>query len=137
MLSRLREYYKRHERWMPIAFFAVGFAFDAIMLQRVDELATIIQQLVYLVLTGLLIAVELVEVLRPLSCPAFFIRLWKYREAFLHFMMGTLLNAYTIFFFKSASALTPYIFVGILIAVLVLNEFKHFGKSRAQVHMAF
>jgi hypothetical protein len=52
-------------------------------------------------------------------------------------MLGTLLNSYTIFYFKSASEITSFIFIILLVALLMLNEFKHFGDSQTQVHVAF
>lgn len=63
--------------------------------------------------------------------------IWRYREAVLHFLLGTLLNSYTIFYFKSASTITSFIFIVILVAMLAINEFKRFGKSQTQVHVAF
>src|SRR5579864_211975 len=119
MIGKIKEFYKKHERWMPIAFFVLGFIFDALMLRRIDELMTIIQQAAYLVICGILIAVELIETTRDVHPPRVFVKVWKYREPVLHFFMGTLLNAYTIFYFKSASALTSFVFIFILVGLLI------------------
>lgn len=137
MRQRLKHFYETHQRWVPIAFFVLGFLFDAVMIGRVDHLLTLLQQAAYLVLSGLLIRLEIVETVAPFEPPALLRKVWKYREALLHFLMGTLLNLYTLFFFMSASALTPYLFIVLLVIVLILNEFKRFGKSQIQVHMAF
>lgn len=134
--NRLHQLYKRYERWVPIAFFFLGFIFDAMMLRRIDEFKVILQQALYLLMSGLLIGTELIEETREIHPPAFFARVWKYREAFLHFLMGTLLNSYTIFYFKSASTVTSFIFIVLLITLLTLNEFKRFWKSQMQVHIA-
>lgn len=107
------------------------------MVGRVDHLLTLLQQAAYLIISAFLIALEIVETVQPIRTPSLLRSVWKYREALLHFLMGTLLNLYTLFFFMSASALTPYIFIFLLVLVLVLNEFKRFGKSQIQVHMAF
>jgi hypothetical protein len=112
-----------------------GFAFDTLMLRRIDEPKVIVQQAVYLVVSALLIGIELVGSTRELKAPRALGRVWKYREALLHFLMGTLLNCYTIFYFKSASALTSFAFIGTLVALLMMNEFKNFGKSQTRVHM--
>jgi hypothetical protein len=53
------------------------------------------------------------------------IKRWYYRQrvAILSFFLGTLLNVYTVFFFKSSSLLVSFSFMLVLIALLVLNEF--------------
>jgi hypothetical protein len=139
--QELRNAYARHKRWVPMIFFGLGFVFDALMLTRIDEFRTLVQQAVYVALSGLLIGVELASETRAIhttsSVPPIFNKIWKYREAFLHFLLGTLLNSYTIFYFKSASTFTSFIFIAILIAILSLNEFKRFGKSQTRVHVAF
>jgi hypothetical protein len=136
MLTPVRDFYRRYEHWISVAFFVFGFVFDALILHRIDEPAVIIQQAVYLFLCAVLIGVELVGLAREVAPPPIIRKVWKYREAFLHFLLGTLLNSYTIFFFKSASALTSFIFIALLVTILILNEFKHFGKAQAQVHVA-
>jgi hypothetical protein len=133
-IQTLRE---RHARWIPIAFFGLGFVFDAIVLKRIDELATILQQAAYLLASAVLIGFELTELTRELRVPAWLARPWKYREEALHFLLGTLLNSYTIFYFKSASTITSFAFILILVTLLTLNEFKRFGSSQARVHVAF
>jgi len=139
--TRFKEIRKKHERWIPILFFALGFIFDTLMLRRIDELKTIIQQAVYLVISGALIGVELIESTRPkpedTQAVRWYSKLWLHREAVLHFLLGTLLNSYTIFYFKSASAITSFVFIGMLISLLILNEFKRFGQSQTRVHVAF
>lgn len=136
MVHLWRDFYRRHERWLPAAFFILGFIFDAVVLRRPDEGLVIAQQAVYLALSAGLIAIELSELARgPLAPPRWLKNVWEYREAALHFLMGTLLNAYTIFFFKSASALTSLALIAVLALVLVINEFKRFGRFQTQVHM--
>ena len=137
IFQRARDFYRKHERWVPIAFFVLGFCFDALMLRRIDEPVTIVQQALYLIIAATLISVELIEHTREIQPPFLLKKVWKYREEVLHFMLGTLLNSYTIFYFKSSSALTSLLFIILLIGLLMINEFKRFGKSQTQVHMAF
>jgi len=136
-LTPIIGFYKKHQRWIHICPFIMGFIFDSLVLRRIDELATIIQQALYLVVSGFLVFIELIELSRPVEAPRFFTKIWKYREYGLQFLLGTLLNSYTIFYFKSASALTSFVFILVLIALLFLNEFLRFGKSQVQAHMAF
>ncbi len=137
MLKTFRSYYDRHAKWMPLAFFVLGFLFDAFMLRRIDDLFAMLQQAAYLAITGTLINYELLEHCGKLQPgTGIFSKAWKYREALTHFMLGTLLNAYTIFYFKSASVVTSFVFVGFLVVILTINEFVKFGGSQTAVHMA-
>ena len=136
-IAATKAFYSRNARWIPVLFFILGFLADALLLQRIDDLFTILQQAAYLIFAGWLIGLELLE-----SCGKYhpgdgrWARLWRYREAAIHFALGALLNAYTMFFFMSASVLTSFIFIGVLVAVLILNEFMRFGRSQTFVHMA-
>ena len=53
---------------------------------------------------------------------------YRYRLAMLSFFLGTLLNLYTLFFFKSSSLLVSFSFMLVMIALLVLNEFGPFKR---------
>jgi hypothetical protein len=135
--NRLQPLYQKYERWVPIIFFILGFVFDTLMLKRVDELKVILQQALYIVVAGFLIGVEILELTREIHPPAVLKKVWRYREALLHFLLGTLLNSYTIFYFKSTSSITSFFFIAVLVGLLITNEFKHFGKSQTKVHVAF
>jgi hypothetical protein len=137
ILTQARSLYQRHRRWVPIVFFVLGFIFDTVMLRRVDELSTLIQQAVYLLASAGLIGIEISGMTHEIHPHRLLARVWVYREAALHFLLGTLLNSYTIFYFKSASTITSFVFIAILVVTLTLNEFKHFGKSQTSVHVAF
>jgi uncharacterized membrane protein YoaK (UPF0700 family) len=133
--SRYSAVYAKYSRWVPIVGFVCGFLFDMVMLHRIDEPAVIIQQALYILITGVLIAIELFSHVQPVQPPSFLAKHWKHREFVLHFFLGTLLNSYTIFYFKSASGLTSFIFIIILVVALTLSEFKRFGEYQHQVHM--
>jgi Protein of unknown function (DUF2914) len=115
-------------KFAGIAFFIAGFVFDLLVLGRVDSLHVIGQQVFYLILITLL----LVQMLReegteppdPLTLPR--LKRWylKYRPAAVNFLLGTLLNVYTIFFFKSSSLLVSFAFMGVLVLLLLANEAK-------------
>jgi Protein of unknown function (DUF2914) len=119
-----------------VAFFVAGFVFDMLMLGRVDSWHVIGQQSVYLVVVTLLLVQMLREEGTPSPEPANVSRLrrWylKYRPAAVNFLLGTLLNVYTIFFFKSSSLLVSFAFMGVLVLLLLANEakrLKFFGLS--------
>jgi hypothetical protein len=50
----------------------------------------------------------------------------EYRNPAIHFLLGALLSAYTLFFFKSSSLLVSFGFMGVLVALLVANESARF-----------
>jgi len=136
-LQRLKHRYERNEQAFDIAAFAGGFIFDIAMIDRIDAWSTIIQQAVYL----LLIAVILIQMFfvegEPVRDTATMAapKRWyvEYRSALVHFLLGTLLNLYTLFFFKSASLFVSFAFMLVLAALLVANESKRlkaqFGLS--------
>ena len=49
---------------------------------------------------------------------------YDYRSPLVHFLMGALLNLYAIFYFKSSSLLVSFGFLGLLVVVLLANEFR-------------
>lgn len=135
-ITQIKEIYRKHRSRVPLAAFFAGFLFDMIMLRRIDELAVIIQQALYIAISATLIGVELVELDRHVSAPRGLVKAWKYREHFLHFLLGTLLNSYTIFYFKSASAASSFLFLALLAGLLYVNEFKRFASWQTHVHVA-
>ncbi len=134
--GKLRTLYQRYERWVPILFFLLGFLFDVVMLGNIDDPFAIGQQALYLIFIAVILSYDILFETGLYSPGRFFAKAWRYREAFLHFIMGTLMNVYSIFYFKSASFLTSFFFVGALIVLLTANEFMRFGKSQRAVHVA-
>ena len=124
--GRLRAYYERNEKKIAIAAFIGGFAVDILTVERIDSWFTIGQQVLYLAVITLALMQMFLEQAGP--APAlegmFVVRRWyhRYRNAILHFFLGTLLNLYAIFFFKSSSLLVSFSFLGVLVLVLLANE---------------
>ena len=141
--SQFHAHYTRVHRLIPIIAFVCGFLFDMAILKRIDEPKVMIQQAIYLLIACALMTIDLMEFKAEINPeikveeepPVGLKKLWKYREFFLHFFLGTLLNSYTIFYFKSASGITSFVFIFLLVAVLTISEFRRFGKSQHQVHM--
>ena len=126
-MQRLRLVYAGREGRIAALFFIAGFVFDMVTIDRVDSWLTIAQQAVYLaivtaVLTQMFFAPE-----APRENLSFLKGYYyRYRLALLSFLLGGLLNLYTIFFFKSSSLLVSAAFLLLLVALLVLNELSHF-----------
>ena len=129
-IHRLKLYYERNERSVTVLSFVAGFLFDIVTLGRIDSWLSIGQQVVYLVV----IATALTQMFLEQGGPQleldkmFFFKRWyyQYRTAIVHFLFGSLLNLYTIFFFKSSSLLVSFSFLAFLVLLLVANESKRF-----------
>jgi hypothetical protein len=129
-LQRLRLYAARNERRLAVSFFVAGFLFDILTLGRIDSWLTIAQQGIYLLLITVVLVQTLLSERRPAPDLAAASR-WKrwyfeYRNPAIHFLLGALLSAYTLFFFKSSSLLVSFGFMGVLVMLLVANESARF-----------
>lgn len=127
-LQDSRSFLDRHKALVPFVTFLAGFLFDVLTLGRIDQWPVIIQQAAFIVLAGGLLASLF---LKPKWETPNYPKLEKaleYRTAGLHFLFGSLLSSYTIFYFKSASFSVSFIFLLIIAVLLVVNEFPHFQK---------
>ena len=141
--DRLSAYYGGNERAAAAAFFAAGFVFDMLTLGRIDSWLMIGQQAVYLTVILLVLTQMFLEqaapalapagpAVAPAGMPALRRGYFRYRTAIVHFLLGALLNLYTIFFFKSSSLLTSFAFLGFLVLLVLANEsprFKSLGPA--------
>jgi hypothetical protein len=123
--ARLRAFRTRHAKWELALLFFASFAYDILTLPRIDNRFALTKQGVFLGLLGWLLWLELRwrEGLRP---PRGLTRVWRFREDALHFLFGGLLSPYTLFYFKSASGLTAFLFLAGVFTVLVVNELPRF-----------
>jgi hypothetical protein len=128
MIGRLRSYYERNESQIAVAFFVGGFLFDLAAFDRVDSWLGIGQQTLYLAIVTAVLTQMFLDEGRPPREPgaAFVLGRWyfRYRAAIVNFFLGTLLNLYTIFFFKSSSLLVSFSFLAFLVFLLLANEFN-------------
>lgn len=128
--KRLQAFRQRHEHAEHILFFVGGFLFDAVMVRRIDDASTLIQQGVYLGVAGLLLLGLNAWDHRKVAPPRFLRGVWKWSQPALHFVLGTLLNAYVLFYFKSGSGVSAVLFLVTICVLLLMNElpqFRQFG----------
>ncbi|HYD56163.1 MAG TPA: hypothetical protein VEB41_04580, partial [Burkholderiales bacterium] len=129
LAHRLRLYFERNERMLAPAFFAAGFVFDVLTLGRIDSWLTIGQQAAYLALITVVLAHAFIEEGRE-PAPAGHGRLaggyYRWRMPAVHFLLGALLNLYTIFYFKSSSLGVSFAFMAALVLLLLANELPRF-----------
>lgn len=136
MLERLKNFYNAHEPACTAGFFVAGFLFDVLAVGRIDRLHNIIHQAAYLSLCAYLTGLELRESYGGFTPPARLATAWRYHTGATHFMLGTLLNIYTLFYFKSASLGVSLLFLAALAGIIAVNELKPFKDSGTLLRMS-
>ncbi len=120
--ARLSDFFAKHESSLEIAFFIGGFIFDIWMLAAPDEVISIIQQASYLAVIAVLVHYELLHRLVKWRPQGMMIRIWNYRTFIMHFLLGSLLSVYSLFYIKSASVFSSFVFLLFIIGLLLANE---------------
>jgi hypothetical protein len=128
----LLEFYHANEARFHVGFFLAGFILDYFASEEIANPFVLIHQFLYLTVIAYILSLEhLVESgatqIQRLR------KVWPYRGWVLHFFLGTLLNLYSFFFFKSASIFSSIFYVLVLLAVLVANELPQIRKSGVNV----
>jgi hypothetical protein len=128
-------FYQDHEVLVAASIFIFGFVFDLLTLGRIDDSLGLIQQAVYLFLLGGLILYEVKEKLGKTNFSPRVAKLWQYQNLVAHFLFGSLLSVYTIFYYTSASALTSFIFILLLAGLMMANEFPQIQRMGLAVRV--
>lgn len=143
MVSKLQAFLSRP--FMAAGFFAAGVGYDTLTLTRIDRLQDNLLLLLYLCLLGTLIVLVGREDFRRLAeavsdAHPRFIRgvgtVYPYAPMAIQFLLGGLFSAYAIFYFRSASLTSSGIFLGLMVALLVGNEFLKTKLSNVTVVLA-
>lgn len=122
------EYYGSNEALFGALIFIGGFIFDIFTLSDYDDGFALTQQSAYLVMVGLFIYFETLESLKSWAVPRWLEKVWFIREIAMHFLLGSLLSLYSLFFFKSASLATALVFMLVMVFLLIANEFPQLQK---------
>ena len=104
--------------------------FDTVAVCRVDSWHMIAQQAFYLaIVTAVLTQMFFVPDAPALEgLPGIKRFYYRQRLAIISFFLGTLLNVYTLFFFKSSSLLVSFSFMLVMAALLLANELGPFQR---------
>lgn len=124
--QRVQAFRERHARAEIAVFFGAGFAFDVVTLDRIDNWKTLAQQAVYLLVLGLLLLFDLRYRLGGDEPPRGLRWLHRFGGDAVHFLLGSLLSSYALFFFKSASGFSAFAFLLVIFGLLVANELPRF-----------
>ncbi len=113
--------------------FSAGVTYDTVTLTRIDRLLDNLILLLYLALLGVLIMLvgrsgtsrdlEEADNVSNWHLPGALLRARPYYPMAIQFFFGGLFRAYTIFYSRSASLTGTAVFFGLLVALLVANEF--------------
>jgi len=120
--QNVEAFYRRNEKYVPLAAFVSGFIWDSLTLTRIDSRLDNFILLGYTVAAGVLIAVT------GLAQRGRLRQVWilshlHWISGATQFFLGGLLSSYVVFYFKSAAVGKSFIFVGLLVALLLANEF--------------
>src|SRR5262245_43963549 len=134
--QRLQDFRHRHAMAEIGVFFAAGFLFDILTLSRIDDLATLVQQAVYLVLLGSLMIMDERYRAGLAAPPRWLAWGWRFIEDAIHFIFGSLLSSFTLFYLKSSSGLASILFMSILGTLLIANELPRVRERGPVVRFA-
>ena len=131
----MRAFRDRHKKKETVIFFFSGFCFDLLLLERIDSAPMLIHEGSYLVLLSFMIGLD-----HHLSVRGELSGRWgkvlHYRTEVIHFLFGTLINAFLVFYFKASSGWFPLFFLAGLGALLIANELERFRKLGPVMRMA-
>ena len=120
--QRLQAFRHQHAKAEIAVFFAAGFLFDILTLTRIDDVLTLVQQGLYLVLLGALMILDERYRAGLAAPPRWLARGWRFAEDVIHFLFGSMLSVFTLFYLKSSSGFSSVLFMSILGGLLVANE---------------
>ncbi|MFL5783043.1 MAG: DUF2914 domain-containing protein [Bacteriovoracaceae bacterium] len=126
--NKFLEYYQKHEVQVSAVVFFGGFIFDLLTLGRIDDLFNLIQQAIYLIILGTLLVCEIKIKTGSLVLRGKAQSFWEYHDLIVHFLFGSLLSVYTIFYYTSASAFTGIIYILLIAGLMCANEFPQFQR---------
>lgn len=129
---RAFNYYEKNERKVELGFFLGGFVFDIFTLSQIDDPFAILQQVVYLSIIGSFLYFDFLAHCGKFA-PTRFLSIWSYRKPIIHFLLGSLLSIYSLFFLKSSSVFSSIGFVLVLLGLLIANELKVVQKSEVNI----
>lgn len=126
IVDRVKDLYSRHTRALPILFFLGGFLWDALTLKRIDSWVDHLFMASYLF--GLGGSIWLI-LSKPKPRNPQLKTLVGFAPLFLQFFLGGLFSAYVVFFFKSVSLWSTYVYVALLLVFLLGNEWINHKRT--------
>ena len=122
LLKTAEIFYEKYERRISSFALVAGFIFDSLTLQRIDLLFENLVILSYLIISGGSIILLNYYQAYPLQ-KSFLIRTQNFLPLFIQFAFGGLFSAFFIFYTRSATLASSWLFMFLLFFLLVGNEF--------------
>lgn len=130
--DKAEQTYRRYEKYIPLLAFVGGFIYDSVTLTRIDLMLDNLMLLGYTIVAGILLALWGAIKRRRVRQPWLLAKL-DWIVFGINFLFGSLLSSYVVFYFKSAGVGKSYLFVGMLVVLMVANEFwSHRFQGYAQ-----
>lgn len=136
LVARVQAFRERHARAEIATFFTAGFLFDVLTLDRIDNPLTLAQQAVYLLALGGLLFWEQCVARGVVNPTGKLGSVWRFSEDVIHFLLGSVLSAFSLFYFKSASGVASLVFLVGIFGLLIANELPRFRKLGPIVRVA-
>lgn len=141
-ISKVKNWYERYERLVSSLSLVGGFIFDAFFLKRVDLFIENFWIVIHLLMAG--VGIILLNLLEHSNAKN---KLSDIARSRIHFWLiifvqgafGGLLSTFLVFYFRSATLATSWIFFALLIAAFVANELlkHHYTRLNFQISMLF
>lgn len=133
LAGRFKAFKERYHLAFEVSFFFAGFLFDVVLLHRIDSTPLLIHQGTYLVLSaGLIFWDHRIHVAGQEPTGVIVGKLAGIRLWVMHFFLGTLLNAFMVFYFRASSGILSFLFLVALAGIIVANELPRF-RSRGPI----
>lgn len=124
--QRFKAFKERNHIAFEVSFFFAGFLFDVVLLHRIDSTPLLIHQGLYLVLSSALIFWDHRLHVAGKEPEGWLGKVASYRLWVMHFFLGTLLNAFMVFYFRASSGVLAFLFLIGLSVIIVANELPRF-----------
>ena len=135
-LDRLAEFRRRHAVLELVLFFAAGFLLDVFTLGRIDRPLVLFRQGFFLCTLAALLLLEQRHTVGLFVPRGRWERAWSFHGEAIHFLFGSLLSNFTLFYFKSAAGILPWLFLALLGGLLLVNEAPRFRRSGPLIRFA-
>src|SRR6185437_4193889 len=117
-----QKFWAARRKRFAVLFFLLGFCVDIFTLRRIDNPLIITRHAVSLVILGGILSAEVLENQNALRLSGFRARFWAVKDSVWQFLFGSLMSAFTIFYFKSASFWSSLGFAAVLAGLMILNH---------------